>query len=175
LLLPNVDNECTLCEKEPGDTRVIPGYDPDKDLQLMNDRICPSCGGPIVGRKDKKYCSDTCRYFIKNQNRTEAGLFIDKTNQTLRKNRNILQTLCPEGKATVRKSVLDKRGYDFSVFSSLFVTQNRQVYYLCYDYGCMALSDNGVKRVLIISRQPYMPDWDPWKHLPKTTQPAGPL
>ena len=88
--------------------------------------------------------------------------------QTLRNNRRILKTLCPQGKATVRKNVLDEMGYDFSLFTSLFLTQNRQVYYLCYDYGLAPLSDDhGVKRVLIISRQPYMTGWDPWKHLRK--------
>jgi hypothetical protein len=84
-------------------------------------------------------------------------------NQILRKNRNILKSLCPQGKATVRRTVLKQRGYDFNQFTSLFVTQSRQAYYLCYDFGFTPLVEHGVEKALIINRQPYMKNWDPWQ------------
>lgn len=37
------------------------------DMETGEDRICPVCGKRIVGRTDKKYCSDECRAFTNNR------------------------------------------------------------------------------------------------------------
>ncbi|CAN5269700.1 hypothetical protein BH09BAC3_BH09BAC3_23650 [soil metagenome] len=129
----------------------------------MTNRKCPVCGSPLTGRTDKKYCSDQCRYLENNKNKHDHERPILEINSKLRKNRSILKTLCPVGKATVRKEVLVAMGYDVSVFSSLFVTSKKQVYYLCYDYGFTPLHEGGVEKALIITRQEYMGAWDPWK------------
>jgi len=54
-------------------------------------------------------------------------------------------------------------------FTTLFINQNRQVYYLSYDYGFLPIIQKGIPRVLIISRQRYMETWDPWKYVKKDT------
>lgn len=81
----------------------------------------------------------------------------------------ILKTLCPEGKSVVRKDVLDNLGYRTDLFTSLFMTSKKQIYYLCYDYGFTPIIERGIHKVLIISRQPYMSPWDPWKYVIKKT------
>lgn len=131
----------------------------------MNARKCPVCGAPLAGRTDKKYCSDQCRYTGNNKIKSETEAPILATNKALRRNRTILKTLCPFGKATVRREVLDSMGYDVKVFSSLFLTSRKQLYYFCYDYGFTPLLDKGVERVLIVSKQPYMNEWNPWKYV----------
>lgn len=129
----------------------------------MTTRKCLTCGSPLTGRIDRKYCSDQCRYLENNKNKYDSERPLIEINSRLRKNRTILKGLCPAGKATVRKEVMMAMGYDFTLFSSLFLTAKKQVYYLCYDYGFTPLKENGIEKALIITRQEYMNTWDPWK------------
>jgi len=131
----------------------------------MNTPTCPICQAPISGRMDKKYCGDQCRSTANNKKKLETQRILLVTNQALRKNRTILKTLCPQGKATVRKEVLVMLGYDFTLFCSLFMTSKKQLYYMCYDYGFTPINENGVEKALIITRQNYMGDWNPWKFI----------
>jgi len=124
---------------------------------------CPVCNIPIIGRSDKKYCSDQCRFIFNNQHKTIEEAHILNTNKQLRKNRNILKSLCPEGKATVRKDVMIAMQYNFSLFSTLFITSKKQLYYLCYDYGFTPILENGTEKALIVTRQHYMREWQPWR------------
>lgn len=140
----------------------------------MANRTCPACGHPIIGRIDKKYCSDQCRYLENNKHKHETELPILETNRRLRKNRSILKALCPHGRAVVRKDVMMAMGYDETLFSSLFLSNKKQLYYLCHDYGFTPLIEKGVMKALIISQQPYMRKWDPWKYVRKKTEGAPP-
>ncbi len=129
----------------------------------MANRKCPICDSALIGRIDRKYCSDQCRYQGNNKNKYDFERPILEINSKLRRNRSILKTLCPAGKATVRKEVMLAMGYDITLFSSLFLTTKKQVYYLCYDYGFTPLKEKGVEKALIITKQEYMNTWDPWK------------
>ncbi len=77
---------------------------------------------------------------------------IKATNRQLRLNRRILKSLCPEGKATIRKEVLLDLGFDFSRFNSIFPSSGK-VYYLTYDYGFMPIYE---REVVIIKKQQYL-------------------
>ena len=101
----------------------------------------------------------------KNKIKTESPIL--DVNKVLRKNRSILKKLCPVGKAIVRKEVFDAMGYDVSVFSSLFLTSKRQIYYICYDYAFTPIVEHNVEKALIVTRQDYMKSWDPWKFVKK--------
>ncbi len=151
--------------------RIYPGNNPARCAVnwilglVMNTRLCLICGTPISGRADKKFCGDQCRALANNQNKIVSQRILLNTNQVLRKNRTILKTLCPQGKATVRKEVLVAMGYNFDCFTSLFVTRTKQVYYLVYDYGFTPIMEGQIEKALIVSRQEYMKDWNPWKSL----------
>jgi predicted nucleic acid-binding Zn ribbon protein len=134
----------------------------------MKDKKCATCGNLLTGRTDKKYCSDQCRYIQNNKNKQDAEQPLLEINRQLRKNRSILKVLCPVGKATVRKEVMLAMGYDVTLFSSLFLTAKKQVYYLCYDYGFTPLNENGAEKALIVTKQEYMRVWDPWKFVNKS-------
>jgi predicted nucleic acid-binding Zn ribbon protein len=133
----------------------------------MNTHRCPICQAPVSGRTDKKYCSDQCRALANNKKKIETQHTLLVTNQALRKNRTILKTLCPQGKATVRKEVLISMGFSLDYFISIFVTRSKQVYYLCYDYGYTPIMEGQTEKALLVSRQDYMKDWNPWKFLNK--------
>ena len=95
---------------------------------------CLKCGKALSGRSDKKFCDAYCRNAYNNQHKAIDEQFINLVNSSIRRNRRILKSLSPEGKATVRKEVLDQMGYDFRYFSGLFKTQSN-LYYLVYDYA----------------------------------------
>jgi predicted nucleic acid-binding Zn ribbon protein len=129
--------------------------------------LCPICNSPLLGRSDKKYCSDQCRYLANNKIKIQTERPILEINKALRQNRSILKKLCPIGKVVVRKEVLVAMGYEVAVFSSLFVTSNKQVYYICYDYAFTPLLERNVEKALIVTRQDYMNGWDPWRFVKK--------
>lgn len=118
-----------------------------------------------MGRSDKKYCSDQCRATANNQLKNETEKVIIEFNKRLRKNRTILKTLCPIGKSTVRKSVLLDMGFDFSSFTNMYLSPQGNLYYLTYDYGFSPIIQKGIEKALIITRQPYVNEWQPWKYV----------
>lgn len=127
-------------------------------------KACRQCGKELVGRADKRFCDAYCRNAYNNQHQAEDEIFIKESNKRIRTNRRILKILCPEGKVTVRKEVLDHMGYDYLAFSSLFKSE-LILYYLVYDYAFAPIMDNGKQKALIVKRQPYMNrlGYDLWK------------
>lgn len=131
----------------------------------MNPRRCPVCGEALIGRTDKKFCSDQCRSVENNKNKLQSERPILETNKTLRKNRSILRSLCPTGMATVKKETMDAMGFDPGYFSSLYLNKKKQVYYFSHDYGFTPLIVKGIKKALIVTKQKYMNAWDPWRYV----------
>lgn len=42
-------------------------------MMIMDDvKLCPVCGERVIGRSDKRYCSDSCRILAANQRGNEA-------------------------------------------------------------------------------------------------------
>lgn len=144
----------------PESIRLYPGR-----KTVVSKLKCPVCNSPLVGRSDKKYCSDQCRYIANNKQKIQNERPILDVNKKLRKNRSILKKLCPIGKAVVRKETLIAMGYDVNIFSSLFITSNKQLYYICYDYAFSPLVERNMEKALIVTRQDYMGTWDPWKYV----------
>ena len=124
-------------------------------MNNLSPHWCLQCGKPLVGRSDKKFCDAYCRNSYNNQHKAIDEQYIVKVNSHIRRNRRILKTLCPEGKSTVRKEVLDQMGYDYRYFNSIFKSK-QGIYYLTYDYGFSPIFERGIEKALIIQRQPYM-------------------
>ncbi len=115
------------------------------------ERQCLECGEKLQGRIDKKFCSDACRNAYNNKRRSSSGNnFIRKINGILAKNRNIMTSLNPQGKTSVHRSKLLKKGFDFYYFTNKYVTKAGTVYYFCYDQGYLPL-ENGF--VMLVSRK----------------------
>jgi len=114
---------------------------------------CITCGEIIVGRSDKKYCSDQCRYIFNNKTKRKNEKLILDINKILRKNRRILQQVNPEGKTTIRTEYLSKMGFDFRYYTHTYVTKNKNEYRFCYEFGYFKIDNI---KTLIINWQPYM-------------------
>ena len=126
---------------------------------MNHDKTCLQCGAGIIGRSDKRFCSDQCRYLSNNatkqQNQSERRIQI--INSVLRKNRSILRQFSPHGKTTIPQQYLELAGFDFSYLTQVYRTQRGNTYHLCYDYGYLLLPE---EKVLIINWQPYMDGYD---------------
>ena len=59
------------------------------------ERACLECGAKIVGRIDKKFCSDACRNAYNNRINKDSKNLIRNTNNRLRRNYRILETHNP--------------------------------------------------------------------------------
>ena len=120
-----------------------------------NNRICGHCSELILGRADKKFCSDQCRARAGNQRKLEdkGERLMREINTTLRHNRQVLQKASPEGKTTLRREALTAAGFDFRHFTHIYRTKQGNTYHFCYDYGYLLLPE---EKVLIVNWQPYM-------------------
>lgn len=102
-------------------------------------KACIECGEKIVGRADKKFCSDYCRNAYNNNLNKDSKNLVRNVNNQLRKNYRILEELNPEGKTKTSKSKLDSKGFNFETFTSIYTTKTGTVYYFVYDQGYLPL------------------------------------
>lgn len=107
--------------------------------KLSMDRICPECGDAILGRADKKFCSDQCRNTFNNSQKRDSTNYMRNVNNILKKNRLILMALNPNGKTKLHRDKLQARGFNFNYFTNTYTTKIGTVYYFCYEYGYLSL------------------------------------
>lgn len=110
---------------------------------------CPECNGKIVGREDKKFCSDGCRNVFNNRLNKDSSNFMRNINNKLRKNYRILSELNVSGKTKATKSDLDQKGFDFMFFTNILQKKNT-IYHFVYNQGYKPVKDNCF---LIIKRE----------------------
>ena len=134
----------------------------DSDILHKPLNNCLACGKSLHGRSDKKFCDSYCRNGYNNQHKKKDEKYIQHVNSVIRRNRRILKTLCPQGKAVVRKELLDSLGYRYGIFSGVY-RYNGTTYYLCYDYGFAVSRERNIPKAIIIQQQSYMQDFDPWQ------------
>ncbi|HMQ46038.1 MAG TPA: hypothetical protein PKA00_01280 [Saprospiraceae bacterium] len=114
---------------------------------------CHECGELIIGRQDKKFCSDSCRSTYNNRLNKDVGNFMRNINNILRKNRRILEELNTNGKTKVHRDRLMERGFKFSYFTNEFVTKSGNTYRFCYDQGYIEIENDFYTLVV---RQEYV-------------------
>ena len=81
------------------------------------DKTCLECNDKIVGREDKKFCSDGCRNSYNNKINKDSTNFMRNVNNKLRKNYRILGALNVEGKSKTTRAKLLSKGFDFDFFT----------------------------------------------------------
>lgn len=104
-------------------------------------RNCEHCGTKILGRSDKRYCSDYCRNSQHNIENRDSSNYMRKVNNVLRKNRRILAKFNPNGKAKIQSTTLMEEGFNFAYFTNIYATQKGGKYFFCYDQGYIQLED----------------------------------
>ncbi len=107
----------------------------------MVDRKCLECSDKVIGRIDKKFCSDYCRNAFNNKVDKESKNLIRNTNNRLRKNYKILTELNTSGKTKITRIKLFDKGFDFHFFTSIYTTKTGNTYFYIYDQGYLALEN----------------------------------
>ncbi|NBW27342.1 MAG: hypothetical protein EBR38_02065 [Flavobacteriaceae bacterium] len=105
-------------------------------------KTCLECGEKIVGREDKKFCSDGCRNSYNNKINKDSTNFMRNVNNKLRKNYRILCILNIEGKSKTTRAKLLSKGFDFEFFTNILNTKTGNTYYFIYDQGYLALEND---------------------------------
>ena len=103
---------------------------------------CLECNEKIVGREDKKFCSDGCRNAFNNKINKDSTNFMRNVNNKLRKNYRILSELNTDGKSKTTRMKLMSKGFDFEFFTSILNTKTGNTYYFLYDQGYRVLEDD---------------------------------
>jgi hypothetical protein len=103
---------------------------------------CLECEKLLAGRVDKKFCSDMCRNSYNNRLNSDSYNVIRNMNNQLRKNRRILEELCPEEKSRAAKTTLLAKGFDFHLITSIRPTLKGNIYHFVYDYGYLELEND---------------------------------
>jgi hypothetical protein len=105
-------------------------------------KVCLECSEKIVGREDKKFCSDGCRNAYNNKINKDSTNYMRNINNKLRKNYRILSDLNAEGKSKTTKTKLLSKGFDFDFFTNILNTGTGNTYYFVYDQGYRFLDND---------------------------------
>jgi predicted nucleic acid-binding Zn ribbon protein len=107
-------------------------------------RHCMTCNKSIRGRTDKKFCDDYCRNSYNNQLKAPGNNTMRNINNTLRKNRRILEgILSPNEKMQkISREKLLEQGFQFKYCTHTYCNPKGNLYHFCYDYGYLALENN---------------------------------
>ncbi|KQX11536.1 MULTISPECIES: hypothetical protein [unclassified Flavobacterium] len=105
-------------------------------------KTCLECSEKIVGREDKKFCSDSCRNAYNNKINKDSTNFMRNVNNKLRKNYRILVELNTEGKSKATRDKMINKGFDFDFFTNILQTKTGNTYYFLYDQGYRSLDND---------------------------------
>jgi predicted nucleic acid-binding Zn ribbon protein len=109
-------------------------------------KSCMSCGKPLKGRVDKKFCDDYCRNNYNNQLKANSSYsaYVRSINNALLKNRKILESILPGTEETARASrdKLQRLGFHFKYLTHIYTTKTGKTYFYCYDYGYLLLDND---------------------------------
>lgn len=99
------------------------------------ERVCLDCGAKLLGRSDKKFCSDQCRNNYNNRLNRDQNNYVRNVHAQLRRNRKILADLFDDGHHRIHRDALIAQGYNFTFFTHLVETTERQRWSYCFEYG----------------------------------------
>lgn len=124
---------------------------------MSDSRTCLDCGKELMGRIDQKFCSPYCKSsYHYDRNKSKGDSLFKKIDNQLKLNRRILKNFNKAGKATVRKEVLLKEGFNPKNFTHYYKTKDGNVYLFCYEYGFMQKTENDRTKFVLVQWQNYM-------------------
>jgi predicted nucleic acid-binding Zn ribbon protein len=114
-------------------------------MQKNKMRKCPNCGDNLLGRIDKKFCSDQCRNTFNNRQKSDSTNMMRNINNILRKNRSILRGLNKQsGKTMVSREAMLTKGFNFNYLTHTYTTQKGFEYRFCYEQGYLFLQEKNL-------------------------------
>ena len=115
-------------------------------MPALETKTCLACGEPLKGRVDKKFCNDYCRNNYNNQQKAKGSHsgYVRNINNTLMKNRKILESILAEGEETAKanKDKLQRLGLNFKYMTHTYTTKTGKTYFYNYEYGYLPLDND---------------------------------
>jgi hypothetical protein len=105
---------------------------------------CRECGAELRGRSDKQFCSDMCRNAYHNKKKEKLDTIVLDINHILLGNYKIIKTLILKGENRITIDAAIKMGFNFTYFTSVEMSVDREPHFLCYDIGYSFNSDNSI-------------------------------
>lgn len=118
---------------------------------------CRNCNEEFEGRLNKVFCSLYCKSaynYEKDKNKPPTHFKI--VDKQLKLNRKLLAKYNKAGKATIRKEVLIKEGFNPKIITSWWKNKRGDTYLFCYEYGFLLKSENGKEKYVLVQWQDYM-------------------
>jgi predicted nucleic acid-binding Zn ribbon protein len=113
--------------------------------------ICLSCGKPINGRVDKKFCDAGCKNVYHNRRQRAERAATKGVELVLKHNRRILKVCLGRDKTRcVAKEELLARGFQFEFFTHHFTNSRGKRYCFSYDHGWLGLEGD---QFLVVKQQ----------------------
>lgn len=119
-------------------------------------KTCPTCGDIIKGRKDKIYCSASCKSAAQYESRSVKEKFFLDVDKQLKTNRKILKRHNQAGFTTLRREKLIEEGFNPRFFTHYWKNKQHQIYFFCYEFGFSEIERDGKKKYLLVEWQTYM-------------------
>lgn len=119
-------------------------------MAKKEEKACLECGDKIIGRSDKKFCSDQCRVSYNNKLKSDETNYMRNVNNALRKNRRILVELNPEGKRKISRDKLSQLGFNFSHHTDIYKTKEGAIYFYSYEQGYLEID---AKTLLLVKKE----------------------
>ena len=123
---------------------------------MESEKFCLACNAKLQGRADKKFCDPHCKSAYHYEKERGENNFFLKVDRQLKKNRKLLRTFNKAGKATVRSQTLINRGFDPKFFTHYWKNNRGDIYLFVYEYGFLSKVENGKKKYILVTWQPYM-------------------
>jgi len=120
-------------------------------MPLAPKKKCRECGSLIIGRIDKRFCSDQCRNTFNNRLNSDVTRYVRNINNTLRRNRRILMALNTEGRTKIPRDKLLAEGFDFSHLTSVYVGKDGLKYFYCYEQGYLPIEED--RFLLVVKKE----------------------
>ncbi|MCB0792144.1 MAG: hypothetical protein H6595_12385 [Flavobacteriales bacterium] len=124
-------------------------------MAKLEERACLQCGERLVGRTDKRFCSDACRNLYHYHANNAPINFVRNVVNILKRNRRILSELNSgdAGTRKVHREKLVERGYNFMYHTHTHTTKVGNTYVFCFEHGFQELGENWF---LLVRRDQYL-------------------
>jgi hypothetical protein len=119
---------------------------------MMNRRACKLCKDPVYGRKDKVFCSVTCKAEYHKRLKEVTSEATRQTDKILHRNRSILLEILGKKRSrlSIPKQELAVRNFKFHYLTGLYENNRGKRYNLVYDFAWTEFSSG---EVLIVRRK----------------------
>lgn len=137
--------------------KIIVYYTSKISFLERKQKNCLACNKELQGRRDKKYCDPYCKsaFYYKKVQEDNISFYV-RVDRQLKTNRRILKNYNKAGKATVRVETLLNLGFKPKFFTHFWKNRNDEVYRFVYEFGFLIKVQNGKKKYVLVTWQPYM-------------------